>query len=361
MTIPSRLKNAPQVWISIAWLAFALSDAAKTVRTMRAERMHHNWSLLFTTEAVSWLPWALGSLVIIWLEKRLRGAGVLEWVGHTIAATAIGLLSALWSDWIAVRFQPYAPDFPHWTSRWPEDFYNNVPSTIVLYACVLLMYKVLESRTRIATQQAQVAELNEQIAQAHLNALRSQIEPHFLFNALNAVAGLIREERPADAVDMIVQLSDFLRSSLSNANRQEVPLSDEIEFARRYLTIQRMRFSDRLQIRIDVQDGLQHAAVPSLILQPLVENAVKHGIAMRKEGGSVRVAATTTTGETLDLSIANDGPALPADWETSGNIGVANVRRRLERLYGDACRFDMQNRLGGGVEVTIRLPLRALA
>jgi signal transduction histidine kinase len=358
----SRFNPAPQVWLPVAWAAFALADAAKTVGSMRAQGMHHSWPLLFATDAASWLPWTLGSLFVVWLARRLRGTPPLvEWGGHIAAAVAIGFAFTAWADWIIVRFQPFAPEFQHWNPQWANDFYSNLPATIVLYACMLLTYKVLESRARIAEHQTEVAQLNEQLASAHLSALRSQIEPHFLFNALNAIAGLIREKRPDAAVDMIVQLSDFLRHTLSDASRQEVPLSEEIEFARRYLTIQQTRFSDRLQLHIDVQDGLQNAAVPNLILQPLVENAVKHGISKQQHGGSVRVSASAT-GDMLDLSVSNDGPSLPEDWNRSErSIGIANVCRRLQSLYGDASSFNICNRIGGGVEVTIRLPLRAIA
>jgi two-component system LytT family sensor kinase len=136
-----------------------------------------------------------------------------------------------------------------------------------------------------------------------------------------------------------------------------VPLADEVEFALRYLMIQQTRFADRLRLDIQVQDGLHNAAVPNLILQPLVENAVKHGIAKRREGGAVHVAASAA-GETLNLSIANDGPSLPDDWnDRRHSIGIANVCRRLRSLYGEASSFHIGNRTGGGVEVTIRIPL----
>jgi len=358
----ARFKLAPSLWIPVAWVAFALADAVKTVSAMHAQGMHHNWALLFSIEALSWLPWAVGSLFIVWLADRLSATRpIFEWSGHAVAALAIGLADTFWADQLVARFQPYAPEDLHWTAQWPSDFFNNLLTTAVLYACVVLAYKLLVSRARISAHEMEVAQLNEQLARAQLRALRSQIEPHFLFNALNAVAGLVREGRADAAVDMIVQLSDFLRRTLSEANRQEVALTDEIEFARRYLTIQQARFTDRLQLDIDMQDGLENAAVPNLILQPLVENAVKHGIAKRKEGGSVRVAASSE-GDCLDLYVGNDGPNLPDDWnQRERSIGITNVCNRLRALYGDASSFDIRNRVGGGVEVAIRIPLHAIA
>jgi two-component system, LytTR family, sensor kinase len=356
-----RFRVAPQVWIPIAWLAFALADAAKTVGSMHAEGMHHYWAMLFTIEVLSWLPWAVASPLIVWLADRLNNVKpALAWSGHGIAAAVIGLAYTAWSEQLTLRFQPYAPEFAHWTPRWPADFYYNLMATFVLYACVLLGHWLIETRARISARETEVAQLNEQLAQARLFALRSQVEPHFLFNALNAVAGLIREGRADAAVQTVVQLSDFLRQTLSAANRLEVPLADEIEFAQAYLTIQQTRFTDRLRLDIEVQDGLHNAAVPNLILQPLVENAVKHGISKCKEGGTVRVAASAS-GDTLDLYVANDGPSLPDDWnEREQSIGIANVCRRLRSLYGDASSFDIRNRNGGGVEVAIRIPLHAI-
>lgn len=357
-----RFKIGPKLWIPVALLAFAVADGAKSVSSMHAEGMHHNWALLFEIEALSWLPWVVGSLAVVWLADVLRRLPpALEWSAHGVAAVGIGLATTVWSDQLILHFQPFAPEFAHWIPQWPNDFYNSLPATGVLYACVLLCYKLIDSRARVSAHETEVAQLNEQLARADLHALRSQIEPHFLFNALNAVAGLIREKRADAAVETLVQLSDFLRRTLTEASRQEVSLADEMEFVRRYLAIQQTRFSDRLRIDIDVPEALQGAAVPNLILQPLVENAIKHGIAKRQHSGAVRVAATATGGS-LDLYVANDGPELGGDWdEREHTVGIRNVRRRLLALYGDATSFDIRDRHdGGGVEVAIRIPLRPI-
>ena len=355
------IRLAPQIWVPVAWLVFALAEAAKTVGSMHAEGMDHYWAVLFTIEVLSWVPWAIGTPLIVLLADRLNNVRpALAWSGHIVGATVMGLAYTAWSEQLTLRFQPFAPEFSHWAPQWPADFYENLMATIVIYACVLLGHWLLESRARVSARETEVAQLNEQLAQARLFALRSQVEPHFLFNALNAVAGLIREGRADAAVQTIVQLSDFLRHTLSGANRQEVPLADEVEFARRYLTIQQTRFTDRLRLDFDVQEGLQNVAVPNLILQPLVENAIKHGIAKRKDGGSVRVAASAS-GDALDLYVGNDGPGLPHDWNRRDqSIGIANVCRRLRSLYGDESSFDIRDRSGGGVEVAIRIPLRSI-
>src|SRR5262249_15042223 len=152
-------------------------------------------------------------------------------------------------------------------------------SSVMLYAGILAVGLILESRLRLARQEAETARLSEQLSRAQLDALRRQIEPHFLFNSLNSIAGLIRDKQNDAAVTTIVRLSDFLRRVLADSSRQLVSLAEEVEFSERYLEIQKVRFAERLDLRVDVPVELRSAQVPSLLLQPMVENAVKHGIA----------------------------------------------------------------------------------
>ena len=240
--------------------------------------------------------------------------------------------------------------------RWLEWFYNGIFSTIVLYGAILAVSSVLESRSRLAYQQTETARLNEQLSRAHLDALRRQIEPHFLFNTLNAVAGLVREKRNDAAVSMIAGLSDFLRRLLEDTTRQQVPLGEEVELAQKYLGIQKVRFVERLQFSVDVPTDLLPAQVPTLILQLLVENAIKHGIAKRAQGGAIRIAASRSDGR-LSVSVYNDGPAVK--WENmQSGIGMANMRTRLKSLYGDAFDLSMHNQDPGGVQVTVSVPFK---
>jgi two-component system LytT family sensor kinase len=166
----------------------------------------------------------------------------------------------------------------------------------------------------------------------------------------------VREKRNDAAVDMIAGLSDFLRRVVEESGRQQVPLAEELDFAQKYLDIQKVRFAERLQISVDVPKDLFPAQVPSLILQPMVENAVKHGIAKRVQGGAIRIAASRSNGR-LTLSVYNDGPGLPAGWEkTHTGVGISNVRTRLQNLYGDEFDLSMQNQEPGGVEVSVSVP-----
>jgi two-component system LytT family sensor kinase len=349
------------LWIASIWFGFGLVDATQTVFVMRAEGMHHAWLRLFMTTVLSWLPWALATAPIMRLERRfppMKLRPFSKWLVHIIACASMGLTFAAWTTWLEARFNPYAISsapgpFAH---LWFDKFYNGTLSSLVLYSAILATGYVLESNEHLAFEQTRTAQLNEQLSKAQLDALRRQIEPHFLFNALNAVAGLVREQRNDAAVSMIAGLSDFLRRVLENSTFQQVPLGEEIEFANKYLEIQKVRFAERLQLSVDVPRELYSAQVPNLILQPMVENAVKHGIAKRAQGGTIRIAASRCDG-ILTLSVYNDGPGLPAESEiTRSGIGISNVRTRLRTLYGDAFELNMRNQDTRGVVVSVSLP-----
>jgi hypothetical protein len=348
--------------IAAVWLAIGLFDATQTVVVMRSEGMHHDWVKLFGVQVASWLPWLFATPAVVWLGRRfpvlpLRPSA--GWLVHPAACVAIGALFAAWQTGLVIPTDPYL-EHPAWTAFWPNwrgDFLNGILSSIILYAGILTVSTALESRARLALEQTAAAQLNEQLTHAQLCALRRQIEPHFLFNALNAIAGLVRDGRSGDAVTTIVGLSDLLRRSLHDGAQSEVPLSEEMAFARQYLDIQKVRFADRLELSIDVPGEFASTPVPYLLLQPLVENAVKHGIARRAQGGAIRISAARSAG-TLILRVCNDGPDLPAQWETNGTgIGIANIRSRLQHLYGDAYGVSLRNQSTGGVEAAVRLPL----
>lgn len=349
-------------WISLLWLALGVVAATQTVVSMHSAGMHHDWVLLFTVTLARWLPWVPATIGILFLERVLPLFGprrAFAWTAHVAAVALIALAMATWVALLTVWFNPFGDSPPpQFAAAWTDAFNSNALSTVVQYAIVLMIQHAIASRERDAVQAAQVAQLNERLAQAQLNALRHQIEPHFLFNALNAISGLIREGRPDAAVEMVIALSEFLRRTLNGLPRQEVPLHEEVEFTRQYLAIQKVRYGGRLHFDIDVPDDLGGAAVPNLILQPLVENAVVHGIAKRAAAGVIHVAAARDDG-TLILRVSNDGPPLPHKRDAIGTgIGIANVRQRLEGLYGAASSFALRDRSAGGVEASISLPLR---
>ncbi len=361
---PRTHSQPPQwFWIAAIWSTIGLFDATQTVFSMRAEGMHHAWKWLFLTLLVEWLPWALATPFVLRLGRRFPPTQLRPlstWVRHIAACLAIDLAFSAWSAALEKLTNPYAyktgpGTFLHLLSA---KFYGGLLATFILYATVLMVSYVLDSRERLARQQTETARLNEQLMKAQLSSLRRQIEPHFLFNTLNSIAGLVREKRNDSAVTMIVELSDFMRRVLEDSNRQQVPLEEELEFTRKYLEIQKVRFVERLQCTMNVPSELLPAQVPMLILQPIVENAIKHGIAKRVQGGAVRILASRSNGM-LTLSVYNDGPSLPLNGEKiPTGIGISNMRTRLQSLYGDNFKFDMQNQGPAGVEVSVSVPFK---
>src|SRR6266571_4187755 len=358
---PMRSKSPPWLWIASIWFGVGLFDATQNVVVMRSEGMHHAWPQLFVTLLVSWLPWILATPFVMRLGRRYPPVQLRPfstWVRHLAACATIGLVAAAWIASLEELLNPWAKDpapdpFAH---LWLHKFYNGLLEYLFLYGAILLVSHILDSRKRLAFQQTESARLNEQLSKAQLNALRQQIEPHFLFNTLNAIAGLVRERRNDAAVNMIAGLSDFLRRVVEDSNRQQLTLGEEMEFLQKYLDIQKVRFAERLDLNVDVPEELFSARVPSLILQPMVENAVKHGIAKRVQGGLIRISAFRSNGR-LTLSVYNDGPKLPPDWEkTNSGIGISNVRTRLQGLYGDRFELNMRNQEPGGVEVSVSVP-----
>jgi two-component system LytT family sensor kinase len=362
-TTLTRSKPRQWFWIAAIWTVAGLFNATQTVLIMRAEGMHHAWAQLFVSLLLSWLPWALATPLVLRLGRRYAPSHFRHfstWATHLAACAGIGLVSAAWTTVVEKLLHPWAttPDADPFSYVWLHKFYSGLLVSLILYVTILLVSYMLDSRERLALQQTETARLNEQLSKARLDALRRQIEPHFLFNSLNAIVGLVREKRNDAAVSMIVELSEFLRRVLEDSNRQEVPLGEELEFARKYLEIQKVRFVDRLRFSVDVPKELLLAQVPSLILQPMVENAVKHGIAKRVQGGAIRITAFRSNG-TLTLSVYNDGPSLPAASErTHAGIGISNIRTRLQSLYGEAFHLGMQNQEPGGVAVSISVPFK---
>jgi two-component system LytT family sensor kinase len=361
----SRLPIQSRRWLVIAsiWLGFGLFDATQTVFSMRAQGMHHAWVFLFATLVLAWLPLALATPIVLRLGRTfppVRWRPFSTWLVHLSACSAICLAATAWNAGLEKLLNPWLVSGGPgpFLELWRYKFYNSLLSYLVLYASLLAISSMLESRERLAHQQTEAARLNEQLSKAQLNALRRQIEPHFLFNALNGIVGLVREGKNDSAVKMIVALSDFLRRVVEDTNRQEVPLQEEMEALLRYLDIQTMRFAERLQLSVTVPSELLPARVPSFVLQPMVENAIKHGIAKRAQGGAIRITASRSHGM-LTLKVYNDGPHLAPESESApSGVGMFNVRTRLQSLYGNAFELDMQNQDPDGVEVSVSVPFK---
>jgi signal transduction histidine kinase len=199
------------------------------------------------------------------------------------------------------------------------------------------------------------SELKAQLVRAQLNALKMQLQPHFLFNTLNAIMVLVRGQRGRQAEEMLARLSDLLRCVLEDVEAQEVPLRRELEYLQLYLSIEEVRFQDRLRVEISADPSVLDAAVPHMGLQPIVENAIRHGIGRSSTAGRIQISASRVN-ESLKVKIQDDGPGFSAGSPPSRGIGLANTRERLYQLYGDMGQLVIENGDPGGAVVTILLP-----
>ncbi|MGH7470503.1 MAG: sensor histidine kinase [Longimicrobiales bacterium] len=225
------------------------------------------------------------------------------------------------------------------------------------YWLIVLIYWALDYSRKYRQREVQTAQLQTQLAQAQLQALKMQLHPHFLFNTLHSVSMLNFTDVDA-ANRMLVQLSDLLRLTLENSGAQEVRLRQELDFLRRYLEIEQTRFHDRLSVQIDADPKLLDAYLPNLILQPIVENAIRHGVGKLARPGRVRVRALRH-GNELVLEVYDDGAGLPEGWqlEQDAGLGLSNTLARLQQMYGERQRFELVAQESGGVVVRITIPL----
>lgn len=229
----------------------------------------------------------------------------------------------------------------------------------VLLAWSLLYYGI-NDWAELEKQRERASKAEAMAHAARLRALQSQLEPHFLFNTLNAISTLVAEGNNSAATRMIARLSDFLRLTLDTAETPEISVTQELEFIRRYLEIEQVRFGDRLRVTIDAQPEAARGLVPALILQPLVENAVKHGVLSREQGGSVAITIAQNDGA-LHLCVADDGPGLSKAAHGQHGVGLSNTAARLKELYGDKSHFSIASSPGGGVTAKIEIPFRTAA
>src|SRR5260370_14680301 len=226
----------------------------------------------------------------------------------------------------------------------------------LVYWLIVGIYAAFDYSKILRERQLRTGELDRLLTESRLNTLRSQLHPHFLFNTLNAISAHV-ERNPRVARRMLEQLGDLLRLSLERAEQQEIPLEQELAFLDRYLALQKVRFEDRLDVEVDVEPATLHCLVPTFLLQPLVENAIKHGIAPRSSRGLVRLSAWREN-EDLRLRVTDDGPGLPDGWrlDTHQGVGLSNTMGRLEQLYGGSGHaFKIGDGLEAGVSVDVRL------
>jgi two-component system, LytTR family, sensor kinase len=321
---------------------------------------------------VSWLigVWVSALLTpgILWLGRRFpieRRRWVRRAALHLAASVAYSLVQLTSESAIIARLPVLQQLIPKnfaatFFVLFVIGFHGNIVSywTILVIQHAVRNYQRYQEREREALRLSlDAAQLKSQLVGAQLAGLKTQLQPHFLFNTLNAIMVLVRQRRTDQAEAMISRLSDLLRRVLDEAAAQEVPLRHELELVDLYLSIEQVRFADRLRVAIAADSAVLDAAVPHLGLQPLVENAVRHGIGRRSAAGRIDVHASRV-GDQLMLSVRDDGPGLsPVTLTgTPRGIGLTNTRERLRQLYGDRATLDLRNGEHGGAVATVVLP-----
>ena len=320
-----------------------------------------SWWRAFLSEVIYWLSWGILAPAVFWMCRRLHGRA---WSIHA-PVLLLGACIAVIVDPLIVHgirlvqaaMNLCAGDCNPGPVPFSPAFLNHVARVagvnLCVYAGFVLAWHAATYYRESRDRQVRAAELESLLHQAQLQALRSQLNPHFLFNALHSIAELVHAD-PKLAEQLLVRLGELLRQVLNSAAQPVVPLAEELEFIRGYLDIEQMRLGDRLQLEWDVEPAVLAARVPSLILQPLVENAIQHGVAPTARPGAVTIRARRD-GDLLLLEVRDTGPGMSAeDFERRRGIGITNTRARLERLYGTNQRLEC--RVDSGCVVSVRLP-----
>lgn len=351
--------------IFAAWAVFGLLVANQSNMLAALGGRDMPWIVALRPGLLEAFLWALTTVAIFWLARRFpldRGRVLRGVVVHLAAAVVIALARSgvmVVLGWYLAWVRPRI---------FSTQFWGTSSQNLLFYALLLGIAHLVFYYRRYREREEAAQQLARGLTEARLQALKMQLQPHFLFNTLNAISALIpAEAKPARR--MVARLGDLLRTTLEHEETQEVTLREELAFLEPYLEIEQARLADRLTVVMNIAPETLDARVPHLILQPLVENAVRHGIASRIEPGKVEISASRGPDDRfLQLEIRDDGPGvdrhlgLEAQAElrthTRRGVGLTNIRSRLEQLYGGEHRFKLENQAAGGVLVRISLPFR---
>ena len=340
--VTSSRRLQPWMIVALAWIIPALLGAVDTIG------QHAVWGgtlrgreVLFT--AVDWLIYGFFTPVIFALSRRwpLTSATLARNVWrHVLLSLVFCVAWASCGTILRLVIDPQLRGNPtqamHWYAGW---ILTTLPFGASVYLAMVGIEHGIRYFAEARARETQVARLSGQLASAKLAALQAQMNPHFLFNSLNTVAVLVRDEETKRATAVIEHLSDVLRRTLSRTRASEVSLEEELDLVRDYLAVEQARFSDRLRIEIDVDPSLLSAAIPGFALQHLVENAVRHGISRRTDAGLIRIVAARA-GDMLELTVSDDGAGIHGNTTMTGH-GLANTRERLTTLYGERAAVDV--------------------
>jgi sensor histidine kinase YesM len=352
-------------WCFSAWTLVGMFFFSQAIVQKFLSREPTPWQHYLISWMVGVYLWALLTPFVLWLGHRFR-VERRNWVRriaiHLPISIAISLAQLLVESIILYHLHVF-PSFmtglvPTFIFLLTLGFHQSVVTYFLLMGGQygLDYYHKYQEREKEALRlELNTAQLKTQLAHAQLSALKMQLQPHFLFNTLNAIMVLVRQQKGKQAEEMLARLGDLLRCVLEDVDAQEVSLRRELEYLQLYLSIEQVRFPDRLRAEISADQGVLDAAVPQMGLQPIVENAIRHGIGRSSAAGRIQINATRLN-DSVEIKVRDDGPGL-ADKSIDGNgIGLSNTRARLQQLYGDAATLSVENGELGGVVVTMLLP-----
>jgi sensor histidine kinase YesM len=343
-----------------AWTLFALFFSTQLYINV----LYHGKSLPFSNILIPWLTcgylWAALTPVTLWLARRfpLEKEVIVRRVAlHLLFAVVISLLQLVAYNFVFQTFVHHSSDSFFPLGPFQDVLVGQFHFNLLLYCAVVGLYQTFDYYRRFCERQQRAAQLETQLTRAQLDALKMQLHPHFLFNTLNTISVLMEEDVNA-ANEMLLRLSDLLRAALKNNEAHEVTLEEELQFLEKYLQIEQARFQDRLKVRIDPAPETLTAYLPNLILQPLVENAIRHAVAPRTTETLIEIRSHKRDGH-LHLSVTDNGEGIVAQSTPTNGIGLRNTRARLEKLYGPDQDFKLETTEGGGVQVSIIIPFRS--
>jgi two-component system, LytTR family, sensor kinase len=349
------------IWTIVGLFFFSQAITQKLVSNEPTPSWHY---------LVSWLVgvyiWALLTPLVLWLGQRLpidRRSWPRRVPVHLLLSLCVSVIQLAWESAILSRLGVFPSImkgfFATLVFLLVIGFHQGIATYWILLGIQygLGYYRAYQEREKRALRlELQAGELKTQLMRAELSALKMQLQPHFLFNTLNAIMVLVRQQKAVQAEEMLARLSDLLRCVLEDVEAQEVPLRRELDFLRLYLSIEQVRFQDRLRVELSADPALLDAAVPHMALQPIVENAVRHGVGRSSAAGKIQISASRLDA-TLKVEVKDDGPGFPNPNSAERlGIGLANTRSRLEQLYGAAAQLTVENGEHGGAVVTMSLP-----
>jgi signal transduction histidine kinase len=319
------------------------------------------WAGALAGSVALWGAWALLAPLIVEVDRRLPvgrdtiGRRLLLHVPLSLAFAAAQL-----SLTGGLERLLGAPHESFWLSDGAGDALLRLVTSwaLVIYWSIVGIFLAFEHQEHVKNRQIKTVELEKLLAESRFDTLRTRLHPHVLFNALNAISAHV-EDDPRTARWILEQFGSLLRLSLEHDREPEIPLERELAYVETYIDLQKVRFADRLEVITKIEPEVRRAFVPTFILQPLVENAIRHGIATRTTPGQIAIHAWRENGS-LRLSVRDDGPGLPDGWNLDRGLGegLSNTRERLERLYGDDQSLDIAGKPGSGVHVALTLPFR---